>query len=526
MPIIGGRAKTMRMIKLMTLVLAICILAMSLAPQAEASNGDMNIFPPTVMAMEVEMENSVVYRWGIFNNGSHPHTILIDILDGNLGWTANLSNEDSYILIPPGEFVSIELIVTAPKTRDYPESVFSLSATVRDLVTEEQWTEDLGSVTTTIVGGAYIPPTKVLGWFDDPLGNYIPALDNEWGVFTTTVILWMFIGLIIYFILDPFVKQFTKRTKTDVDDKILAILKGPIFWIILSYGIVSSLSVLNFPWVFINAMNVLFKSLLILIGGWLAFKIFKDLILHWGKKYAESTETTLDDVMLPLFEKVGMVVIILVVILSALNLYGVDVTMLVAGMGVAGLVVAFAAQDTLGNFISGMFLLTDRPFKVGDLVLMENGDYCRVHHIGMRSTKLYNTFDHDMIILPNSKIANEKVINLTEPDNKFKVRVTIGIDYSSDVEKAKRIIREVAEKHPDVIHEKDKMPMVRLSDFGESAVMLKLFAWVNDLNNQWKVAGEIREEVFRRFKEEGITIPFPQRVVHIRNEQPDGSESR
>jgi small-conductance mechanosensitive channel len=516
----------MRMSNLITLMLAICILAMSFAPQASATNGDMNIFPPTVMEMEVEMENSVVYRWGIYNNGTHPHTLLVDILNGNLGWTAKLSNEDSYILIDSGEFVSIELTVTAPRTRDYPESTYTLSATVRDLVTEELWIEDIGSVTTTIVGGAYIPPTKVLGWFDDPLGNYIPALDNEWGVFITTVIVWMMIGAVIYFILDPIVKQFTKKTKTNLDDEILAIVKGPIFWIILAYGVVDSIRVLDFPWVFINAMNVLFKSLLILIGGWLAFKIFKDVLMHWGKKYCETTETTLDDAMLPLFEKVGMVVIVLVAILAVLNLYGVDVTMLLAGMGVLGLVVAFAAQDTLGNFISGMFLLTDRPFKIGDMVLMENGDYCRVEHIGMRSTKLYNTFDHDMIILPNSKIANEKVINLTEPDNKMKVRVTVGVDYSSDIQKAKQIMLEAANNHPDTIHDADRAPFVRVIDFGESAVMLKLYTWVYELDNQWRVGGELREEIFKRFKEEGIQIPFPQRVVHIRNEQPDGNESR
>ncbi len=503
--------------KIFSAMLAMIFLALAISaffPAAAAQEGDMHIFPPTVTSMEAEMESSVVYRWGIYNNGTHPHTILIDLSGGDLGWTAELSDEDSYVLIGPGEFVRIELEVIAPKTRDYPESTFSLVATVRDLVTQEQWVEDFGSVTTLIAGGAYIPPTKVLGWFDDPLGNYIPAFDNEIGVFITTVLVWLVIGIIIYFILDPIVKQFTKRTKTDLDDEILTIVKGPIFWIIFAWGVVSSLSVLNLPWVFINSMNMLFKTLLIILAGWMAYRIFKDLILYWGKKYADKTETTIDDVMLPLFEKVGMVVIILVAILSGLNLYGVDVTMLVAGMGVVGLVVAFAAQDTLGNFISGMFLLTDRPFKVGDLVLMENGDYCKVEHIGMRSTKLYNTFAHDMIILPNSKIANEKVINLTEPDAKIKFNVVIGVDYSTDIPKAKQIVQDVVNNHPDVIKEEGRTPLVRLVDFGDNALILKVFAWVYNLDNQWRVASDIREEVLLRFRDEGISIPFPQVVVH------------
>ncbi|MFO7618989.1 MAG: mechanosensitive ion channel family protein [Thermoplasmata archaeon] len=510
--------------KLGSILLATLFLASLMSafiPTASATNGDLHIFPPTITDMETEMDTSAVYRWGIYNNGTHPHTLLVDIRGGDISWTASLSDEDSYILIGPGEFVRIELTVTAPRTRDYPVSSNSLSATVRDLVTQELWVEDMGSVTTAISGGAYVPPTQVLGWFDDPLGNYIPALDNEWGVFVTTVLIWLIIGTAIYFILDPIVKQFTKRTKTNLDDEILTIIKGPVFWLILAYGVVSSLGVLDFPWVFINAMNLLFSSLAIILLGWVVFKVFKDVLLFWGKKYSEKTETTMDDVMLPLFENLGMVVIVVVAVILVLNLLGVDVTMLVAGMGVMGLVIAFAAQDTLGNFISGMFLLTDRPFKVGDLVLMENGDYCRVEKIGMRSTKLYNTFAHDMIILPNSKIANERVINLTEPDSKIKFNVVIGVDYSTDIPKAKGIIQDVVDKHPDIVHEDGRKPIVRLVDFGDHALMLKIFAWVHNLDNQWRVAAEIREEVLLRFRDQGIGIPFPQMVVHF----PDGGDA-
>ncbi|MCK4266947.1 MAG: mechanosensitive ion channel family protein, partial [Thermoplasmata archaeon] len=240
-----------------------------------------------------------------------------------------------------------------------------------------------------------------------------------------------------------------------------------------------------------------------------------DVLLIWGKKYAEKSETTLDDVMLPLFEKLGMIVVFGVAMIALLSLMGIDVTMLLAGMGILGLVIAFAAQDTLGNFISGIFLLTDRPFKVGDLVLMENGDYCRVEHIGMRSTKLYNTFDHDVIILPNSKIANEKVINLTEPDNMMKVKVTVGVAYGTDIDRAKEIMLEAANAHPDILQDEGRAPFARMVEFGDSALDLKLYTWVNHLDNQWRVGSELREAILHRFEDEGIEIPFPQHVVHM-----------
>jgi len=498
----------------------LCLASTSLAPKASASPGDLHIFLPTVTTMDVEMDSSVTYRWGVYNNGTTPQTLLIDIQDSSIGWDTSFSNADSYFVLAPGEFISLELNVTAPNTRDYPEDVITLSATARDLVTQEQWTEDFGTVTTTIVGGAYIPPTRVLGWFDDPLGNYIPALDNEWGVFTTTIIVWLMIGLAIYFILNPMVKAFTSKTKTELDDQILALVKGPVFWIILTYGIISSLKVLNFSWSIIHALEMIYSIILIVLLCWMGYKIFKDVLISWGNKYAEKSETSIDDVLLPLFEKAGQVAIVIIAIIAVLNLLGVDVTLLVAGMGVIGLVIAFAAQDTLGNFISGMFLLTDRPFKVGDLILMDDGDYCRVEHIGMRSTKLYNTFDHDMIIVPNNKIANEKVTNLTLPDNKIKVNLSIGIGYKSDVQKAKQIMLDAANKNPAIINdEDDRKPIVRLAEFEDSAIKLKLFAWVYEIDSQWRVGGEIREEILKRFKEEKIDIPFPQRVIHMEKKE-------
>jgi len=506
---------------LTVIVMLMSLVFGALAPVVDASEGDLNIFPPTILTQNVEMDESVVYRWGIYNNGSTPHTVLVDVSEGEFGWSAEISDENAYFVLDPGAFESVEVTITAPNSRDYPDYSYTISSTLRDLVTEESWTEGMGTVTTIIIGGAYIPPTQVMGLFDNPLAQLTPSLDNEYGVFLTTILIWMLVGLIIFFVLDPLVKQFTKKTETTLDDQILAIIKGPVFGLIVAYGVVSSLKVLNLSWSVIHSLEVLYSFLLIILVAWMAFKILKDVLLIWGKAYAEKSETTLDDVMLPLFEKLGMILIAIIAMIMMLNLMGIDVTMLLAGMGIIGLVIAFAAQDTLGNFISGMFLLTDRPFKVGDLVLMQNGDYCRVEKIGMRSTKLYNTFDHDVIILPNSKIANEMVVNLTEPDNKMKVKVTVGVSYDTDIKKAKSIMLDVANTHPDVLQDDDRKPFARLVEFADSAINIKLYTWVNHLDNQWRVGGEIREEIWTRFQEEGIEIPFPQRVIHMENGQND-----
>ncbi|MDO9538191.1 MAG: mechanosensitive ion channel, partial [Thermoplasmata archaeon] len=124
-------------------------------------------------------------------------------------------------------------------------------------------------------------------------------------------------------------------------------------------------------------------------------------------------------------------------------------------------------------------------------------------------------------IVPNNKIANEKVINLTQPDQRMKVKISIGVDYKTNIIRAKEIMLEVANSNPGVITDDEHKPFVRLVDFQDSAVLLKLFTWVHHLDDQWRVASELREEIFNRFKAEGIEIPFPQTVVHMENNKKD-----
>jgi small-conductance mechanosensitive channel len=200
-------------------------------------------------------------------------------------------------------------------------------------------------------------------------------------------------------------------------------------------------------------------------------------------------------------------------LIYGLSVIGVEITALLAGAGVFGLVIAFAAQDTLSNFFSGLHLLLDRPFHIGDVILLESGEYCRVEGVGMRSTKLYSLFDHELIVLPNNMIANQRIINIVRPDMKIKNRVEVGVAYGSDVEKVKRILYDAAANHPHVVMDDGFEPLVRFTGFGDSSLDFLLIFSVDDVMNQWKTRSDIVSEIDRRFRAEGVTIPFPQRTV-------------
>lgn len=343
-------------------------------------------------------------------------------------------------------------------------------------------------------------------------------LDNNPGRFLIMVIIWLIIGAIAIGLVIPILHWIASKTETKYDDMVLDIIRFPTMALIVMYGLVDSLSQLDLNAVTLAWIFRVYYIGLILIIAYVGYKIFKGVLIVWLKDVAKKTETELDDILIPIFDKIGTVIIMIVTAIFLLNYLGVNVTVFVAGLGVAGLVVAFAAQDTLSNFFAGIFLLVDRPFAMGDTIVLENGDYCEVLHVGLRSTRLHDIFTQDLVVMPNNKLANMNIVNASKPDVRQKVTLELGIAFDSDLEKVEKILLEVAKGHPNVDKEKTNEPVVRLSAFGESAVTYKLFFTVDDWNNRWRVSHDIRKEVLARFKTEGVQIPYPQRVIHMKKD--------
>ena len=349
-----------------------------------------------------------------------------------------------------------------------------------------------------------------------------PPFDTNYCDFLVLLLIWIGVASFIVFILHPIVKGITKKTKTKIDDAILSIIRGPVLVIIIAYGAISSLSVLGLSEDLLSHIMMAYNLILIIVITWISFKIFNGVIVEYGRMYAEKTKTNIDDILIPILQKLGTIIIVAFGVISILTSLGIDITMFVMGMGVVGLVIAFAAQRTLSNFFAGMILLTDRPFKVGDMLLLESGEYCEVRDVGMISTKLYDLFEHTVIIIPNDKMASERIINLTEPDVRAKAKITVGVAYGSDIQKVKQILLDIANDQP--AKDEEHEPIVRFTEFGDSSLNFLLIMWVKEIGGKWKTASDIREEIDRRFKEEGIEIPFPQRVVYLHDQTKKGSK--
>lgn len=199
-------------------------------------------------------------------------------------------------------------------------------------------------------------------------------------------------------------------------------------------------------------------------------------------------------------------------VMLALSQLGISLGPLLAGLGVAGFIVGFALQDTLGNFASGMMILLYRPYDLGDLV--EIGDVLgKVNKMNMVSTSLL-TVDNQLIVIPNNKIWGDVIKNITAQDIR-RVDMVFGISYSDDIPKAESILEDILKSHSKVLDTPESM--VRLHTLGASSVDFVVRPWVK-VDDYWDVYWDVTRTVKLRFDAEGVSIPFPQRDVHIYNE--------
>ena len=193
---------------------------------------------------------------------------------------------------------------------------------------------------------------------------------------------------------------------------------------------------------------------------------------------------------------------------------------LLAGAGIAAIVIGFAAQKTLANIVSGISIAIYTPFRIGDRIKIgeEFGD---VEDLTLRHTVL-KTWDNRRIIIPNSIISEREIINYSIKEERLLWTINMGISYDSNMDKAKKIMMDLANKHPDVYipEEKNdegvlekKEPVVRVTECGDFAVNLRLYFWVEKPSKAWITGFDLIEDIKKEFDKQGIEIPFPYRTL-------------
>ncbi|MFW6025494.1 MAG: mechanosensitive ion channel family protein [Candidatus Woesearchaeota archaeon] len=272
-------------------------------------------------------------------------------------------------------------------------------------------------------------------------------------------------------------------------------------------------------------LSKIINTLVVIVATNFLIHIFELILKVWSKGlranlFPSSFKKDVADSFSPLIKKISRVILVIIGLIVVLKIWSIDdlITPLIGGIGIAGLAISFAAQEALGDFIGGISLAADANFKVGDIISVDTMDLNgTVEDIGLRSTKI-KSWDHEMIIVPNGKLSNSNIINFNLPDDKIRVKVPFSISYGSDVEKAKKIVLSIARSKEHFI--KYPEPSVVFLEMNDFSLDFELRFWVKGVENRWISKWNSTDEIYHKFIENGISIPFPTRTVNLFDKTP------
>ena len=306
----------------------------------------------------------------------------------------------------------------------------------------------------------------------------------------------------------------------ELDDHLVAEAKGPVTAYIILLGAYLAIKVpLELPHTVDTVVDRVFSVGAILVGAYM-INVMGTSGLAWLQEYLASTPAAnTSSWALPLARRGLLIVVAVMAVMVSLDILGVNITPLIAGLGIGGLAVALALQPTLSNLFAGTYVITEGVVNPGDYVDLEGGVSGYVVDVNWRSTRL-RTWDNNLVIIPNSRFADSVITNYSKPDEHVNVYLTCGVAYESDLGRVERVGHEVMERvlaeHPGAVL--DYGAYFGYENFGESNIDFWLFVQAKDRLASFEVRTELIKQLHAQLAEEGITINYPVRTLHF----PDG----
>jgi small-conductance mechanosensitive channel len=321
------------------------------------------------------------------------------------------------------------------------------------------------------------------------------------------------VGRVLKYLIHILLDRFRKSSKSEIDYQIAHYLTTPVLQTAVTFSLVLALATLDFP----GAIETLLIKICITA-----------LLLFWGRAWFRATKVILQALeadrerfhlfqprTIPLYEMGIKLLLLGLFIYLFFLVWGIDATAWVASAGIIGIAIGFASKDTLANLISGVSIVADAPYKIGDYIVLDTGERGVVSNLGIRSTRLI-TRDDVEVSIPNAVIGSAKIVNESGgPYVRHRIRIPVGVSYGSDMDSVIGTLEGIAAANENVVEE--PAARVRIRGFGDSSINVELLCWIRRPADRGLVIHELNYQVIKRFREEQIEIPFPQRDLHVRD---------
>lgn len=346
--------------------------------------------------------------------------------------------------------------------------------------------------------------------------------DPEWldpATSAVIVLIALVVAAIIYKLVFPLIVRFTHWTPTDLDSRMVRSVRWPITFGILVLGGYLAASIPFELGTDQDRANDIAGALGIVVGITVAVGLLSSLIDWYLENLAARTNHVVDLRLFPLIRRVGAVIIYGIGALMVLSVLDINISPLIAGLGLGGLAVALAIQPTLANLFAGTYVMTEGVISTGDYIELEGGMDGYVVEVGWRSTRI-RTWGNNLVVVPNARFAETIITNYQQPQPAVNVYVTCGVSYDSDLDLVEDVSREVMDDLVQNDHHAVRTygAWFAFDSFGESNIDFWLFMQARDRISSFNLQSNLIKNLHRRFQEEGIVINYPVRTLQF----PDG----
>ncbi len=353
----------------------------------------------------------------------------------------------------------------------------------------------------------------MLGDLQNTLRPYLAYFgDNAW-IQALVIVVFSFL---IAWIFDRFfitmIKNLAYKTRIEFDNRLVELLHGPIYTSVILLGIALAAHRLELDDPFNFILYSVLQSIAYVVWTVFLLRVTRLVLRHIAQN--DRHINILHSQTLPLFENIANIAIFVFATYLIFTAWSIDMTAWLASAGIVGIAIGFAAKDTLANLFSGVFILADAPYKIGDFVVLDSGERGEITHIGIRSTRLL-TRDDIEVTVPNSVMGNTKIINESGgPSEKYRIRIAVSVAYGSDIDQVREILTNIALNQKAVC--KDPEPRVRFRSFGASGLDFELMCWIAQPVLRGRMIDALNCEVYKRFIKEGIEIPYSKQDLYIK----------
>jgi small-conductance mechanosensitive channel len=315
---------------------------------------------------------------------------------------------------------------------------------------------------------------------------------------------------LLSFVLGHLLARAAKRTATTLDHRLIHALQRPVTYALFLIGAYVAVHRLPIQDGWTRGLDDAIFTIAVALVGLGAVRAYGILLAWYSTETRLSAETGITREFGPLLNKLGTIFVVVVATIAILQHFSVNVESLVVSLGVGSLAVGLAAQDTLANMFAGFTLMLDRPFRLGDRIQLSTGEVGDVEAIGMRATRLKTT-DDTVLIIPNSVLVKDRVVNQSRPSRHLTTRLEVGVAFGTDLATVKRVLVEAALACERV--DRDRQPVALVTRFGDLVIQCRLVFWARDYTEQGLALSDVHEEVYRRFREAGIEMPLLVRRI-------------